>query len=428
MMKIKLVTFAPHPNFGTCLQSYALNYVLRNMGHDVEFIYNRREVEPMTLLAYTKTVVKRMIKVLLPKKLTKRIKEEKEAMKNAQQSPVAISKTPYIISLPEHKLLKLFSRLPFYHSLARRWYYTNLQQRKVYKFTFADDNFKMRRLFTNKDYKEVVADADLFITGSDQIWNPFCGGYNPMMFLEFVNDGTKCVSYSSSISQPKIHPDVKDRMTKALSKFAHIAVREQRSVELLNDMLNRTDVKLVVDPTYLLSAKEWEEFGNKAEIEFEVPEKYIFCYFVGSNRADVYERMVQEVKRFTGINKVISLECYNRKLTYGGGFTYQDAGPYEWVYLLKHASYVCMDSFHATVFALKFHKEFVHAMKNTDSETGSQNTRMYDIFRRYGLMYKNYNDDGATEWQKTIDYSKVDPIIEAEIEDSMKYLKFEIEE
>lgn len=419
-MKIKLVTFAPHPNFGTCLQSYALNYVLRNMGHDVEFIYNRREVEPMTLLAYTKKIVKSLI----PNNILKRIKDNKTVR---EITSVGKIKSPYIISLPEHKLLKLFSHLPFYHSLARRWYYTNLQQRKVYKFTFADDNFKMRRLFTKKDYEDVVADADLFITGSDQIWNPFCGGYNPMMFLEFVNEGTKCVSYSSSISQPEIHPDVKDRMTKALSKFAHIAVREQRSVELLNDMLNRTDVKLVVDPTYLLSAKEWEEFGNKAEIEFEVPEKYIFCYFVGSKRADIYERMVQDVKRLTGIDKVISLECYNRKLTYGGGFTYQDAGPYEWVYLLQHASYVCMDSFHATVFALKFHKEFVHAMKNTDSETGSQNTRMYDILRRYGLMYKNYNDDGTTEWQKTIDYSKVDPIIEAEIEDSMKYLKFEIE-
>ena len=67
----------------------------------------------------------------------------------------------------------------------------------------------MRRLFTHKDYKKVVDDADLFITGSDQIWNPYCGGYNPMMFLEFVNDRTKCVAYSSSISQPGIHLAVK---------------------------------------------------------------------------------------------------------------------------------------------------------------------------------------------------------------------------
>ena len=38
-------------------------------------------------------------------------------------------------------------------------------------------------------------------------------------------------------------------------------------------MLHRNDIKLVVDPTYLLLAKEWEEFGNKAEIEFTIPEK-----------------------------------------------------------------------------------------------------------------------------------------------------------
>ena len=162
-------------------------------------------------------------------------------------------------------------------------------------------------------------------------------------------------------------------------------------------------------------------------MEFELPEKYIFCYFVGDSRVDVYERMVQEVKKFTGIDKVIALECYNRKLTYGDGMTYQDAGPYEWVYLLKHASYICMDSFHATVFALKFQKEFVHTMKNADSESGSQNTRMYDILSRYGILYKNYNDDGGIEWQKLIDYSRVTPIIEEEINDSLDFLKYEVD-
>ena len=63
-MKIKLVTFAPHPNFGTCLQSYALNYVLRKMGNDVEFLYNRREVEPLSQFTYMKIFVKRIMKAL----------------------------------------------------------------------------------------------------------------------------------------------------------------------------------------------------------------------------------------------------------------------------------------------------------------------------------------------------------------------------
>lgn len=426
-MKIKLVTFAPHPNFGTCLQSYALNYVLKNMGHDVEFIYNRREEKPLSLLDITKIRIKGMVKSVLPNDVVASIKKKKEKKNGIGGVTETKQQTPYIITLPNHPILGALSHTPIYNCLAKKWYYDNLQKRKVYKFTFLNNNFKMRRLYTSKDYQEVCKDADIFITGSDQIWNPFCGGYNPMMFLEFVDDGTKCISYSSSISQANIHPLVEERMQKALSKFKHIAVREQRSVELLNALLGRNDVKLVVDPTYLLSAEEWEKFGNKAEIEFDVPEKYIFCYFVGNKRADVYEKMVQDVKRFTGIEKVITLDCCNNPRIYGDGFTYHDAGPYEWVYLLRHASYICMDSFHATVFALKFKKEFVHTMKNSDAEAGSQNTRMYDILSRYGILYKNYNDDGGKEWQKKIDYERVSPLIEKEIQESMDFLKFEIE-
>lgn len=414
-LNIKLVTFFPHPNFGTCLQSYALNYVLKEMGHDVEFIYNRHENPPISLKEYLKQICKR----ILPDCIVVLLKQ-----KRATFSPIAT--TPYILTLPNNRILYLFSKLPGTHKLYKRFMYDNLQKRKVYKFTFEDGNYKTRRIFTHKQYEDIVKDADLFITGSDQIWNPFCGGYNPMMFLEFVNDGTKCIAYSSSISQQTIHPIIKQRVKTALQKFTHIAVREQHSVELLNHLLERNDVKLVVDPTYLLTPDEWTIFGSHAVLEFELPKKYIFCYFVGDKRADVYERMVQDVKSFTGIKEVITLDCYNRELIYGGGRLYKDAGPYEWVYLLQNSSYVCMDSFHATVFALKFEKEFVHAMKNDDSEIGSQNTRMYDILNRYDILYKNYNDNGDTSWQNLIDYKKVTHIINAEIEDSLDFLKKEI--
>lgn len=416
-MKIKLVTFAPHPNFGTCLQSYALNFVLKNMGHEVEFIYNRRETRPLLFKHY----IKRVIKNFLPKRVFKQIKEKVIKSNNSSGN-----RTPYIIQLPNHYILKLFSYLPCYHFFARKWYYDNLQKSKVYKFTFLDGNFQMKRLFVKSDYKAITEDADLFITGSDQIWNPYCGGYNPMMFLEFAGD-KKRIAYSSSISQPEIPVAVKSRMKNALSKFTHIAVREQKSVELLNQLLDRNDVKLVVDPTYLLSVNEWEEFGNRAVLEFPLPEKYIFCYFVSDKRKIIYEEMVQQVKKFTGINDVITLECYNRKYAYGNGRLYKDAGPYEWVYLLRHASYICMDSFHATVFALKFQKEFVHAMKDEGNEVGSQNIRMHDLLNRYGIAYKNYNNILDCGWQQIINYEKILPLISAEIEDSMQFLKYEIE-
>lgn len=416
-MKIKLVTFAPHPNFGTCLQSYALNYVLRKMGHDVEFIYNGREKPSQS---FVKVVTKKCLKSFLPKSFIASIKAKRQANMVSQR------KEPYILELPNHPFLYRLSKLPFYEKVYKMLKFRNLQWKKVYKFTHEDGNFNMRRIYTHQQYAEVTADTDLFITGSDQIWNPYCGGFNPMMFVEFGGD-KKRVAYSSSISLPELPASIAPRMKKDLEKFQHIAVREQRSVELLSKLLHRDDIKLVVDPTYLLTAEEWEAFGNRAEIEFTVPDKYIFCYFVGDKRADVYERMVQDVKRFTGIQDVITLECYNRDLNYGNGRLYKDAGPYEWVYLLKNASYVCMDSFHATVFALKFQKEFVHAMKNADTETGSQNTRMYDILSRYGILYKNYNADGSTGWQQHIDYARLTPLINSEIKDSIDYLKYEIE-
>ena len=416
-MKIKLITFSPHPNFGTCLQSYALNYVLRKMGHDVEFIYNGRENPPQFFI---KIFIKGCIKLFLPKSFITSMKAKRQA------GAINRHREPYILELPNHPFLYRLSKLPFYKTVYKLLKCRNLQWKKVYKFTYEDDNFNMRRIYTHKQYTEVTADTDLFITGSDQIWNPYCGGFNPMMFVEFGGD-KKRVAYSSSISLPEIPASVKQRMKTDLEKFQHIAVRERRSVELLNKLLHRNDIKLVVDPTYLLLAKEWEEFGNKAEIEFTIPEKYIFCYFVGDKRADVYEQMVQEVKHFTGIQNVITLECYNRNLNYGNGRLYKDAGPYEWVYLLQHASYICMDSFHATVFALKFQKEFVHAMKNEDTETGSQNTRMYDILSRYGILYKNYNVGGNNGWQQPVDYARLTPLIESEIKDSIDYLKYEIE-
>lgn len=418
-MKIKLVTFAPHPNFGTCLQSYALNKVLKDMGHDVEFIYNGREEAPLGISGVLRSIIKK----LLPKSYVYKIKKQRE--RNANE-PTLKETPPYIIELPNSKLHFYISKLPLYKHLYKLYKCKNLQWKKVYKFAFEDENYKMKRLYIRRQYDDVAKSADLFVTGSDQIWNPYCGGFNPMMFLEFAGD-TKRIAYSSSISRPTIPESVKERFKEDLSKFEHIGVREQKSVELLNELLERSDVKLVVDPTYLLSSDEWLEFGNRAKIEFDLPEKYIFCYFVGDKRVDFYEKMVEDVKSKTGIKDVITLECYDRPLNYGGGRLYYDAGPYEWVYLLAHSSYVCMDSFHATVFSLKFHKEFAHAMKSNDTAIGSQNTRMYDILSRYGLLYKNY--DGKTEeWFGKIDYQNVDSIIDSEIKESLAFLEYEIEQ
>lgn len=423
--KIKMVTFPPQANFGTSLQSYALYTVLRNMGHDVEFIYNGHE----NLSFGIKGTIKDILKNNLPTSIVEGIRRKKRQnqissdKKTHEQNSLQEANThipPRIIPLANSKWRFWISKLPLYEMVYKILKYRNRQWRKVYSFTFKDGNYKMKRLYTIKQYEDTVADADLFVTGSDQIWNPYCCGFNSMLFLEFVK-GKKCISYSSSIARPSFPPEVEKRAKEDLQKFQHIAVREQSSVDLLKKLLNRDDIQLVVDPTYLLRKEEWMEFGNRANLEFKIPEKYIFCYFIGFRRND-YSAMVEDVKDKTGIKDVITVDCINGKINYGNGILYKDGGPYEYIYLLSHASMVCMDSFHATVFALKFRIDFVHILKNEEEGSiSSQNLRMYDLFSRYKLLYKLYQKD-STEWLRPVDWDTVDEIINKEISESMTYL------
>lgn len=429
--KIKLVTFAPHPNFGTCLQSYALFTVLKKLGHDVEFIYNNNDFPKRGIIGNIKDI----IKIIIPHSVVedfwrwRRRKAVKSFAIENNISPddsvnIAIHYPPIIQTLPNAKLAFILSKIPFYTIIIHLFKYRTKQWKKVYRFTFKDKNYKMRRIYTAQQYEEVVKEADLFITGSDQIWNPYCCGFNPMMFLEFVNGRKKCIAYSSSISRPDFPPEIKERAKEDLQKFEHIAVREQTSVELLKKLLGRNDIQLVVDPTYLLSEEEWKLFGERANIEFDLPSKYIFCYFIGNRHQD-YKDMVEDIKEKTKIKDVITITIASMdyKINYGNGFIYKDGGPYEFIYLLNHASFICMDSFHATIFSLKFRKEFAHIMKTNEEDLteSSQNTRMYDILCRYNLKERVYKK-GSSEWMKPIDWDYIESITEKEITDSMQYL------
>ena len=414
-MKIKLVTFAPHPNFGTCLQSYALNKILRDLGHDVEFIYNGRENPKWGIKDYTRY----LIKSILPAKIVQKIREKREttATQSTQQPPV-------VLSLPNSKFRYYLSKMPFYNNVYKIFKCRTLQWKKVWEFTFEDGNYNMKRLYTHDQYDEVVKDADVFITGSDQIWNPYCGGFNPMMFLEFAGE-KKRIAYSSSIARPEFPMNVRERAKKDLKKFKYIGIREQSSVGMLNDLLDRDDVRAVVDPTYLLTKEEWMDFANRANVEFELPKKYIFCYYIGDRYRD-YSAMVDDVKSQTGILNVITADCTNGHVNYGDGILYKDGGPYEFVYLLSHATMVCMDSFHATVFALKFGVDFVHILKTkTENSSESQNSRMYDLLKRYNLLYKLY-DKKDNDWLRPIDFSVINKKMEEEIISSRDFLLLEI--
>lgn len=98
---------------------------------------------------------------------------------------------------------------------------------------------------------------DILISGSDQIWNPRCGGLvnklNPAYFLAFVsNKRCKKISYASSIGSYQFNKDEQNQIKRWLSEYTAISTREQSGKEQLSTFINK-EIQVTLDPTLLLT-------------------------------------------------------------------------------------------------------------------------------------------------------------------------------
>ena len=121
---------------------------------------------------------------------------------------------------------------------------------------------------------------DYFLTGSDQIWNPFF--LDTFYLLDFVQDDKKKIAYSSSIAVNTIPLKLQPIYTQYLSRFKAICCRENTGSSLLSSLIHK-EVKTVLDPVLLLDKDKWIKLGQKASLKNKVltSENYIFCYFIG---------------------------------------------------------------------------------------------------------------------------------------------------
>lgn len=123
--------------------------------------------------------------------------------------------------------------------------------------------------------------ADVFMTGSDQVWGPTLNGkYDEAYFLPFVKESKK-TAYAASFGRTEFTDETKNEYKKLLSKYDAIAVREDSAVQLLSDM-GINCLGQVLDPTLLLTGQEWQDLiVNKNKIKGE----YILVYQLHNNPA-----------------------------------------------------------------------------------------------------------------------------------------------
>lgn len=221
------------------------------------------------------------------------------------------------------------------------------------------------RYETAEALRQNCPEAEVYIAGSDQIWNPvFPNGKDPAFFLEFVPEGKKKISYAASFSVESLEAEDKVRMKPWLERLDGISVRESSGAALLAQM-GLAGVA-VMDPVFLLDTGRWRELAVRTDRT-----GYILVYDFDSS--ETVRKIALDLAEKTG-KRIVSVFPME-----GASEVWADMGPREFLGAIAGADCVLSNSFHATAFSLIFGKEFY--VVNRQEKI---NTRMQDLLTAVG--------------------------------------------
>ena len=262
---------------------------------------------------------------------------------------------------------------------------------------------------TNKSYTsyeqlreiDCIDNFDTYICGSDQIWNSIkyeCGK-DAAFYLEFTDK--EKVSYAASFGSASISDLGKDMILNNIPKFKAVSVREKSGQQLLSDL--SFESTFVLDPVFLLPKDLWFQLSKDRMVN----KKYIFVY--GYDNSDKYYELIDLVAK----RKKIDLIDLNSSKYF------KDAGPLEFLDLIKNAELIITTSFHAVAFSIIMNKPFIAC--TTSNKVLFE--RIESLLNVSGLQNRKYNGQGNIDsLLENIDFSKVNKNIEEEILKSKEFL------
>ena len=328
-MRIGIITIHNSPNYGACLQAYALWKYLEDQEHDVEIIdlyrpYQKEYIKSSRFKAYKKPLTFRA----LISAIFKRLGFKKKANITYSQ--------------------KAFDRFNSFNSV--------IHMSQPYK--------KIDDLYTNPP------SYDLYISGSDQLWNPTQPYCIEPYFLTFVPKGKTKISFATSIGVTNIPKNIKRDFKKWLKSY----VREQQGKELLESFIDRK-IYQVSDPTFLLQQSEWY---SKAKIP-NTEKPYILLFALQHNQS-FYEfatRMSKESNK-----KLVYLCQVAEQIHLKDASVINDAGIEDFLGYIAKADMVLTESFHGTVFSLLLGTKNFYTYISPQNKRGS---RIEDLLQPFEL-------------------------------------------
>lgn len=221
-----------------------------------------------------------------------------------------------------------------------------LKEHRINKFRKRYLKLSTNTYFTNKQLSDCCLDYDLYICGSDQVWNEWFLLYsekapNLSYYLNFVKDGKHRISYATSFGTEKLTQKVSDLVKPELKKFKNIGLRERTG----KDIVEKLGIKgtLVVDPTLLLDSQTYYELIQNIKIKEHFN---FFSYILHENQ-----------KLASRISEYIFENFFDKSIE--KKFNQQPIGVLEWLYYLNNSRFVLTNSFHGVVFSIIFHRPFI---------------------------------------------------------------------
>ncbi len=236
---------------------------------------------------------------------------------------------------------------------------------------FCHDYFRLSPKLYNS-VEEIMANPpeyDLYMTGSDQLWNVRTLRNDPVPYCEFAPANKRRVAYAASFTNQSLPKEYWDSVRNRLNKYSHIGVRESSSLQIVKDLQIRQDivVRNNCDPTLLLDANDYDSLAVKPNYDIDGDFVLVYALQYAYKPEQAINSIVWKLREQTGL-KFVFLDYYKASVQKGDVMV-EGIGPCEFCWLFSHAKFVIASSFHGTVFSIINRKPFyVVAPPKNDSD------------------------------------------------------------
>ena len=273
-----------------------------------------------------------------------------------------------------------------------------------------------KKYITIEDLYKDSPTYDYFISGSDQIWNVRSCDFEDYFYLDFAENAKK-ISYAASFGPLEIDWSQYDanKYCKLLNSYDYISTREEGSAKNV-EILTGKQSEIHIDPTLLLDKDEWRKIQSNANY---CDGKYILLYCLEPSKQQL--AIVKKIAKKLHLPVVITK--YNNKNDIFNGFVKKyDTGPCDFLSLIDNAALVITSSFHGTAFSLIYRKTFYVLHGKTDN-------RISDILEKTGLLERSIECIADVEKVnlQNINFFQAEELLEEQKQRSRDYLKLALD-